>query len=118
MKKNSKPVSRILSMGDDEILNLFETAFLEQVGEPNNISEIDVEIVRDQTARTVNAEVRIYSMDDSTDMQKFKQGKAPKSSKVEVEVEGGPKLIFTLAKDKTVYMNGNDYSVTYTSSFE
>ena len=118
MKKNSKPVSRILTMGDDEIVNLFETAFLEQVGEANGISEIDVEISRDQAARKVNAEIRIYSMDDSADMQRFKQGKAPNSGKVDVEIEGGPTLHFFLNKAKTVYMTGNDYSVTYTADFD
>lgn len=118
MKKNSKSVSRILTMGDDEIVNLFETAFIEQVGEANGISEIDVEISRDQTARKVNAEIRIYSMDDSADMQKFKQSKASNVSKVDVEIEGGPVIHFALNRDKTVYMNGNDYSVTYTADFD
>jgi predicted Zn-dependent protease len=103
----------ISKMSDEELADAFTEAFEEQVASYNNISQFEVEFVRETRDKSVTAEVSIYGMAGSPTLDNFKQAKVKNASIVTMKKEGRGTLKMRLVPAATITLNTNDYLVVY-----
>lgn len=110
MKVTKMDVSK---MSDEELSDVFTEAFEQQVASFNNISQFDVEFVRETRDKSITAEVSIYGMAGSPTIDDFKKSKVKNASVLTLKKEGRGNLKMKLVPASTIALNTNDYLVVY-----
>lgn len=101
-------------LSTEDIRDMFEEAFQEQVGKENNIDTFEVEAERGVDNRiTVN--VTISGMAGSPTLDDFKKGNIKNAKTVKIERYDVGEMVLTLQPSLTTFVNGMDYLVVYKS---
>lgn len=108
-KMNVKTVS------DEEVQDLFEQAFRDQVGSYNSIDEFETKCLREIGKSIIKVEVTVQGMAGCPTAEDFKKGKVKKASTVTISREDKGSLKFNLVPQDTVYLNSTEYIVVYQS---
>lgn len=103
------------TMGDEELQDLFEKAFAEQVGSYNRIDEFEAKCSREIASNTVKMEVTIQGMAGTPTAEDFKKGKVQKATSVKIARDDKGSMIFNIVPTQTVYLNSTEYIVVYQS---
>jgi len=103
----------ISTMGDTEILDLFEQAFTEQVAEPNDIDDPEVEVERRVGDNGVTAYVSLYGMAGSPTVDTY--GQVENIETVEIQRADKGRLTFRYVPEETRTLGGNEFQVVYIS---
>ena len=111
MKSNVSKMD-MAKMSDEELSDIFTEAF-EEIASLNNISQFDVEFVRETSDKSVKAEVSIYGMAGSPTIDDFKKSRVKNASIVSMKKEGRGNLKMKLVPAATIALNTNDYLVVY-----
>lgn len=113
--KDTGRVMNPKTLGDDELQDLFEKSFADQVGSYNRIEEFDVKCSKEVAANSVRMDVTIQGMAGCPTAEDFKKGKVEKAEKVTISRADKGSLSFKLVPALTVYLNSTEYIVTYQS---
>ena len=116
MKQNAK-VQRldVSKMSDEDIEDLFSTAYEEQIGKFNGLSEFEAKVSRAVGKQALEVEVTIAGLAGTPTLDDYKKDKKSGLRKVAISREGRGSLEFRLVPERTVALNSNDYVVTYQS---
>ena len=106
----------IQTVSDDEVRDLFETAFTEQVGKWNDIDNFEVECVREVGKDYITVEVSIMGNAGCPTAEDFKKMKIKNAGSVTIERADKGELKLDLQPSKTLYRNSTEYIVIYKSS--
>ena len=109
----SKPKVDIARISDDELIDLFEPVYEEQVASLNNIGSYECNCKRDSSSPDVRMEVLIVGLAGSPTLDDYRDGKVKDSSKIVVNIEGRGKINFKLMKKEIAALNTNDYVAVY-----
>jgi hypothetical protein len=104
--------SRISS---EEIRDMFEVVFEDQVAKYNNIVSFDVECVRAVGKDYVESHVTISGHAGTPTIDEFRNGKVKDASPIVISRYDVGDLTFELLKDQIVFLSGNDYVLVYRS---
>ena len=114
-KVNKTDKMNVSKMSDEDLQDMFEEAYRDQVGKFNNIDEIECKASKD--GEKVVVELTVSGMAGSPTMEEYQAGKVKKSGSVTISRDGKGSLTFKLsAEKKDVYvLNSTDYVVVYKS---
>lgn len=98
-----------------EIEEMFETAFLEQVASKNQIDDFEVSCERSTDTDQLVMRVNIVGFAGSPTIYDFQEGKVEDGNKVTVSRPDLGSLDFVLDTNDIVSLTGNDYQLTYKS---
>lgn len=105
----------IQKISDEEVQDLFEVAFEEQVAKWNDIENFEVKCVREVGKDSLAVEVTIMGTAGCPTAEDFKKMKIKNASSVRIERADKGELKFTIQPSKTLYLNSTEYIVTYKS---
>jgi hypothetical protein len=106
-------MSKLSKLSDENIQDLFETAFEEQIASNNEITEFECKCIRSSAhGDKVSVEVTVSGMAGSPTFDDFIQGNVNRSGVVNLSY-GDDKFKFKLEQDQSISLNANDYMVTY-----
>jgi len=105
-----------VTLSDEELQDMFEVSFEEQVASYNSIGEYEAKCVRVPAKATINMEVTIFGLAGTPIPADFKEVNIKNIDTVTIEREDKGSLKFTLVPKKTISLNTNDYIVVYKSS--
>ena len=108
-------VMNVKGMGDSELTDLFEIAFREQITPETNLDTFEVEVKRTAISDKLEFEVEISGMAGTASIDDFKNNKVPKARKLTISRADKGSVELHLVPSKTVYLNGNDYLITYSN---
>lgn len=100
-------------ISDEEMEDMFGSAFETQVASPNEIGSYECTCKRDSSNPDVKMEVTIIGLAGSPTLDDFKEGRVKNSGTVVVQREDRERLKFKLVVKEVVSLNTNDYSVVY-----
>ncbi len=103
------------SMGDDELINMFEQAFESQISKQCDIPEYNVEIVRTTSDAKISFEVEVSGMAGTPSVDDFKQGKIKGANTVTISRADKGELKLSLVPSLTTFLSGNDYLLVYSA---
>jgi len=103
-------------ISDEQLVDLFEKAYEEQVGQINSIGEFECTCTRTVGDSEVKMEVMITGLAGTPTPDSYKTGKVEGSEKVVVERDDDTELTFKLEPKDTICLNTNDYLVVYKAS--
>lgn len=110
MKKMN--LSRVSS---EEIVNMFEVAFEEQVAIDNDIGVFGVECNDRRLGQPVKVVVDIAGHAGTPTIDQFRKGEVKGSENVKISRDDIGEMTFSLMPKETVFLSGNDYIITYVS---
>jgi len=116
--QSQSPVIRqmnIQKISDDEVQDLFEVAFEEQVAKWNDINSFEVKCVREIGKDSLTVEVTVMGTAGSPTAEDFKKMKIKNASSVRIERADKGELKFDIQPAKTLYLNSTEYIVMYKS---
>jgi hypothetical protein len=102
------------SMGNNEILELFENKFKSEIVDKHGIFEPEIEIERGLGSNSVKILCRMYGMAGSPSFETYND--IDGVEKITIERFDKGQLSFKLDKEETVSVGGNEYLVTYRSN--
>lgn len=105
----------IQTVSDEEVQDLFEIAFQDQVAKFNDIDNFEVKCVREVGKTFLNVEVTIMGTAGCPTAEDFKKGKIKKADTVTIERADKGELKFKLQPANTLYLNSTEYIVIYKS---
>lgn len=108
MKKES--IERISS---EDIINLFEEAFEEQVASLNNITSFSVESSGREIGKPVRVTVDIVGSAGAPTIEQFRNGEVENCKHIKLFREDIGEIQFKLLNNMTVFISGNDYQIVY-----
>jgi len=100
-------------ISDEEMEDMFVSAFESQVAFPNGIGSYECTCRRDSSNPDVKMEVMVIGLAGSPTSDDFKEGKVENSGAVVVRREGKDQLKFELAAEEIITLNTNDYLIVY-----
>jgi len=100
-------------VSNEEMADLFSSAFIEQVGSTIGIEEVEAECVRSVEKKDVKIELSVFGMAGSPSADDWKKNKLKNVSKVVVDVPRIGKVNFKLFPSETVNLDTNNYLVVY-----
>lgn len=103
------------SMGDDELITMFEQAFESQISKQCDIPEYSIEIVRNTSDSKISFEVEVSGMAGTPSVDDFKQGKIKGANVVTISRADKGELKLTLVPSLTTFLSGNDYLLVYSA---
>jgi hypothetical protein len=105
----------VSKLSNEDLQDMFETAYREQVGSLNKIDEFECKCTKEGNA--VTAELTISGMAGSPTIEEYKSGKVKKAGAVTISKESKGSLTFKMstAKADTYVLNSTDYVVVYKS---
>ena len=112
-EQNTKTID-IVRVSSEDIQDLFEKEF-ERISALIDISSFDVVCNRDIQTRKATLLVNIYGTAGAPTIDQFKQDKIEQARRVSIERYDIGTLVFNLLPTKTVFLNSNDYQLTYLS---
>lgn len=101
-------------LSTEDIRDMFEEAFLNQVGVENNIDSFDVEAERG-TDNTITVNVTVSGMAGSVTIDDFRNGKVKNADTVKIERYDVGEMTLKLVPSLTAFLNGMDYLIVYKS---
>ena len=105
----------VRTVSDDEVQDMFEKSFADQVGSYNDIDNFEVKCVREIGNDSVTVEVSIMGNAGSPTAEDFKKMKVKNASSVTIAREDKGELKFNIQPEKTLYRNSTEYIVIYKS---
>lgn len=108
-------IMRFKGMGDQELVELFEKAFTEQVSSKCNIEEFSVHLARSVDSDYLRFEVEITGLAGAPTMEDFKLNKLKDAAEVKLSRADKGNITLKLAPLQTVFLTGNDYLITYSN---
>jgi len=105
----------IKTVSDEEIQDLFEESFKNQVASYNDIDNFEVKCVREVGKDSLSVEVSIMGTAGSPTAEDFKKMKVKNASSVIISRADKGELKFNIMPDKTLYLNSTEYIVIYKS---
>jgi len=99
-------------LSNEQVEDLFNIAYAEQVGNLNNISEFDCKCVREVEGSKTKVEITVIGLAGSPTLDDYKEVRSEDFKKVVINRDGA-KAVFNLLPKATVVLNSNDYVVTY-----
>ena len=103
-------------ISDDEVQDLFETAFEEQVGKWNDLDNFEAKCVREIGKDSLTVEVTVMGTAGSPTAEDFKKMNVKNASTVRVERFDKGELTFNIQPSETLYLNSTEYILIYKSS--
>jgi hypothetical protein len=103
----------IAKISDDELIDMFEPIYEEQIASRNNIGSYECNCRRDSSSPDVRVEVMVVGLAGSPTMDDYKNGKVKDSSKVVVDLAARGKIVFKLVPGEITALNTNDYVAVY-----
>jgi len=110
MAKQKVDIARI---SDDELVDMFEPIFEEQIASRNGLSSYECSCKRDISTSEVRVEVLVVGMAGSPTLDEYKNGDVTDSDTVVTNIEGKGTLKFKLVLKEITTLNTNDYVVVY-----
>lgn len=110
-----KRVMNIQTVSDEEIQDLFEAAFEDQVAKFNDIDNFEAKCVREVGKDSITVEVTIMGTAGCPTAEDFKKMKVKDASCVTIERADKGELKLSIMPDKTLYLNSTEYIVIYKS---
>lgn len=105
----------VQTVSNEEIQDLFETAFESQVAKLNGIDSFEVKCVREVGKEAITVEVSIMGTAGSPTAEDFKKMKVKNASSVVIERADKGELKLNIMPNKTLYLNSTEYIVIYGS---
>lgn len=102
-------------ISDEEVQDLFEVAFEEQVGKFNDIDNFEVKCVREVSKDYLTVEVTVMGTAGCPTAEDFKKNKIKGANKVTISRADKGELTFVLQPAKTLYLNSTEYIIIYKS---
>jgi len=102
----------VTALNNEQVEDLFNVAYAEQVGNLNNISEFDCKCVREVEGSKIKVEITVIGLAGSPTLDDYKEVRSEDFKKVVLNRDGA-KAVFKLLPKATVVLNSNDYVVTY-----
>lgn len=99
-------------ISDEVMQEMFETAFENQVGVYNNLSEFEALIKRSAREEDILMEVTVTGMAGSPTIEDFKSGEVENAERITIDDARG-QIEYVLQAEKTIPLNSTDYIVTY-----
>jgi len=109
MPRNKK--MDVSKLSDENIQDMFEEAFEDQIASYNNIGNFECKCTRDEKAVTM--EVMIVGLAGTPCVDDYKNAKVENADAVRIQAEDKGSLKFVLASDEIASLNTNDYTVVY-----
>jgi len=109
METNKMDVSH---MSNEQIQELFEEAFRDQVASNLSIGEFECKCSRGVDG-VLDMEVTVAGFAGTPIMEQFKTDNLPEARSVKISIEDRGSLEFKLVPCKTAILNTNDYVLTY-----
>ena len=103
-------ISRVSS---EELVNMFEESFEEQIAKLNDIGVYGVECDDRKIGEAVRMKVEITGLAGTPTIDQFRQGKVKGSEKVLIDRADIGEMTFHLLPKETVFSRGNDYVIIY-----
>jgi hypothetical protein len=104
---------KMVDIGDDKLRDMFEESFDEQIGKFTSMGDCEAKILRNASDGEVSVEVLVTGMAGSPTVDQFKAGSIEETTSLKVELDGYETMQFTLAPEKTVGLNSNDFNIVY-----
>ncbi len=111
-KTKKMAIERVSS---EEILDLFEKSFEDQIVPFSNIDSFGVECTRDVTSKKAIVNVTIYGTAGSPTIDDFKANRVAGADRVSIQRFDIGELNFALKPELTCFLNSNDYLIVYES---
>jgi hypothetical protein len=105
----------IRNMSDQEVQELFETAYSKQVGEPNDIEDPEVECHRQPGSDKMHVLVNICGFAGSPTANQYGTETNSDVTRVVIERADKGRLTFNYNPQMTTALGGIDYQVVYES---
>ena len=102
-------------VSSEELITMFEIAFEAQVGTPNDINVFGVECNDRGLDKPVQINVDISGYAGTPTIDEFRKGTVENSETVTISRDDIGEKKFTLVKDLTTFVSGNDYLIVYES---
>lgn len=106
----------IQKISDEEVQDLFEEAFEEQVGKWNDIDNFEVKCVREIGKDSLTVEVTVMGTAGSPTAEDFKKMNVKNASSVRIERFDKGELKFSIKPSETLYLNSTEYILIYKTS--
>ena len=103
-------------LSSEEIVNMFEESFQDQVATLNNILSFSVDCEDRSFGQPFKIKVEINGLAGTPTMDDFKQGRIEDAAKVNIERDDIGVATFKLDPSLTTYLSGNDYLIYYFQS--
>lgn len=116
MAKITAAKRSVKTLGDDELITLFEEAFKEQVASYNQLDEFEVKCIRTVGSDVLRMEVVVQGMAGCPTAEDFKKGKVTKANTVSLSRDDKTGIVLTLLPKETVYLNSTEYIIVYQST--
>ncbi|GAF81117.1 unnamed protein product [marine sediment metagenome] len=100
----------------EEIVNMFEVSFEEQVAKLNDIGAFNVECNDRQIGKPVQVEVNIAGHAGTPTIDQFRNGEVEGCESVTISRDDIGEMKFSLVKKLTTFVSGNDYLIVYESN--
>jgi hypothetical protein len=104
----------IARVSSEDIQELYEKEF-EKIAPFINIDSFDIVCNRDVQTGKANLTVTIYGTAGAPTIDQFKQDKIEQARRIVIERYDIGTLVFNLVPLQTVFLNSNDYQLTYIS---
>jgi hypothetical protein len=105
----------VKNVSDDEVQEMFEESFRNQLGKYNSIDEIEVKSKKAIGKDIIRVEVTVQGMAGSPTAEDFKSGKVKNASPIKISRADKGCLSFEILPKETVYLNSTEYIITYQS---
>ena len=105
----------ISKLSDDDLQDMFSEVYESKIASLNNISSFECTCKRETGKPGLRVEVMIVGMAGSPTVDDYKNNKVKGSDKLTITREGKGSLDFELVAKDSVYLNMNDYIVSYRS---
>ncbi len=103
------------TMGDDELVSMFEQAFESQIAKQCDIPEYSVSVVRNTSDEKLSFEVDISGMAGTPSVDDFKNNKVKGAKVVTISRADKGELKLTLVPSLITFLSGNDYLLVYSA---
>lgn len=104
------------TMGDDELVALFETSFEEQIAKKCDIQEYNVAVSRSTASDKIAFEVTVSGMAGTPSIDDFKRGKVNGCETINLTRPDKGSIQLNLVKKEITFLSGNDYLLIYANT--
>lgn len=105
----------VSKMSNDELKDVFENSFRQDVASQLNISEFEVEVARNHDLGQIGFEVIIIGFAGTPSIDSFKSNDNEIAEKVLLSVPNAGELEVFLDPSKTTFLTAGDYSIYYSN---
>jgi hypothetical protein len=103
-------------VSSEELISMFEEVFENKVAKYNNIESFGVECSDRGMGKDICINVDISGHAGTPTIDEFRSGKVENSEEIVIEREDLGSAKFSLVKELTTFVSGNDYLIVYKAS--